>query len=226
MTDGDLNDALKRAGGAAEPDPALLARVAQQMGESLEPVGALPHPLALTTAAAAVCLGVAAAGAVALGLNGAERMTAAQALAAYPVLMFLILATAFVCVSESIPGSRRWIRPAWLLAASCIALAAVFAALFRDPGAERFVAHGIPCLKAGLATAVPAALLTWLALRRGYAVDRTGSATVRGVLAGLAGIVLLELHCPNFETAHVLTWHLAVVPVSAGAAVLLGRLRR
>jgi len=32
----------------------------------------------------------------------------------------------------------------------------------------------------------------------------------------------LELHCPNLEAAHVLVWHVAVVPVSAVVGALVG----
>lgn len=225
MRDGDIDDALKRAAGADEPDPALLEQVNQRIAASLHPVRPLPGPAALALALMAASMGVAAVGAAVLGLHGAERMTAIQAGTAYSVVAALIFAAASVCVGESIPGSRR-LRPALLVAGCCAALGVVFATIFRDPGAERFVAQGMPCLKTGLATAVPAALLTWLVLRRGFAVDRVGSALARGALAGLAGIALLELHCPNFETAHVLTWHLAVLPLSAAGAVLLARLTR
>jgi hypothetical protein len=42
------------------------------------------------------------------------------------------------------------------------------------------------------------------------------------MLGGLAGVGLLELHCPNFQTAHILVWHAAVVPVSAALGAWLG----
>jgi len=38
---------------------------------------------------------------------------------------------------------------------------------------------------------------------------------VGGVLAALAGVAPLELHCANFEAWHVLVGHTAVLPVSA-----------
>jgi len=31
---------------------------------------------------------------------------------------------------------------------------------------------------------------------------------------------MLELHCPNFQTAHLLVWHLGVLLVSAGSGAL------
>jgi hypothetical protein len=38
----------------------------------------------------------------------------------------------------------------------------------------------------------------------------------------LAGVGVLELHCPNFEAAHILVWHTAVVPVSGAAGAIVG----
>jgi hypothetical protein len=79
------------------------------------------------------------------------------------------------------------------------------------------------CLIAGLSVAIPAGLLTWLVLRRGYAVDRAAAGLAAGTLAGLAGVATLELHCPNFELYHILLWHTAVVPLSAAAGLALAK---
>ena len=63
-------------------------------------------------------------------------------------------------------------------------------------------------------------------LRRGFAVNPPSAGLVAGTLGGLAGVGMLELHCPNFQAAHILAWHTAVVPVSAALGALLGwRLR-
>jgi len=32
---------------------------------------------------------------------------------------------------------------------------------------------------------------------------------------------MLELHCANFQAAHVLVWHIAVVPLSGAAGALV-----
>jgi hypothetical protein len=37
---------------------------------------------------------------------------------------------------------------------------------------------------------------------------------------------MLELHCPNFEAAHLLVWHMAVVPLSAALGAFAGWLIR
>jgi hypothetical protein len=67
--------------------------------------------------------------------------------------------------------------------------------------------------------------LGWLVLRRGFAVNAVTAGLVGGVLAGLAGVTMLELHCPNFQALHILIWHTAVVPVSAAVGALLAWMR-
>jgi hypothetical protein len=59
-------------------------------------------------------------------------------------------------------------------------------------------------------------------LRRGFAVNPASAGLVAGTLGGLAGVGMLELHCPNFQAAHILVWHIAVVPVSAALGAMLG----
>jgi hypothetical protein len=44
---------------------------------------------------------------------------------------------------------------------------------------------------------------------------------VAGTLSGLAGLIMLELHCPNFEVPHLVVWHTAVVLFSGGVGALL-----
>lgn len=58
---------------------------------------------------------------------------------------------------------------------------------------------------------------------------RSPWSSMANTVGGLAGIGVLELHCTNFQAAHVLLWHTAVVPVSgalgAGCGAVLQRLR-
>jgi hypothetical protein len=102
-----------------------------------------------------------------------------------------------------------------------VVLAGVFALLFRDYRTDHFVSAGIVCLLTGLLHAVPAALLSWLVLRRGFAVNSASAGLAAGTLAGLAGVGMLELHCANFQATHILVWHTAVIPVSGAAGALV-----
>jgi hypothetical protein len=92
--------------------------------------------------------------------------------------------------------------------------------VFSDYRTERFVSQGMTCLTAGLLHALPVSVAGGLLLSRGFAVNPVASGLAKGTLAGLAGLTLLELHCPNFEAPHVMVWHIAVLAVSGVVGVL------
>jgi hypothetical protein len=104
-----------------------------------------------------------------------------------------------------------------------VGLAVVLALCFRDYRTTHFMHAGLACLGIGMLHAIPAGLLSWLVLRRGFAVDAVSAGLAAGTLAGLAGVGMLELHCPNFQAAHVLVWHLGVLLASGGLGALSGR---
>ena len=223
MRDGEIDDLLRKAAKAQrEPDPALLERIAGSLRTDMRPVRPLPSRWATACALGLLAAAVALAMAVHFGLHGAHAMSEMQRDAMFPCLAILIASAALAWTAETIPGSRR-VSPAVLLAVSTAVLAGLFAILFRDRLSGPFVPPGVACLSAGVLTAVPAALAGWWLLRRGFAVNPTSAALAAGTLAGLAGVAMLELHCPDFQTWHVVVWHTAVVPVSAALAALLAK---
>lgn len=222
MRDKDIDDVLNRAAGAPpDVDPALLGRIAGSLGASLQPVRPMPSSGVLIPALVAVPVVVAAAGATILGLHGIQAMSAAGVALIFPLLLALIFLAAVVCVGEMVPGSRHRVAPSVLLASGCVALTAVFALLFRDYGSEDFVPQGVACLKAGLLHAIPTAVISWWILHRGFAVNSLAAGIAVGTLSGLAGVGMLELHCPNFEAPHVMIWHTGVLALSGAAGALL-----
>jgi hypothetical protein len=176
----------------------------------------------MASAVASICALVALAGGAALGFAGIAKMSWLDRCAVFSALALLVLAAANQMVSSMIPGSRRRVSPGALLAASALCLITVLAFCFRDYQTTRFLHAGIVCLSLGLLHAIPAGLLSWLVLRRGYAVNRVSAGLAAGTLAGLAGVGMLELHCPNFEAPHVLVWHTGVLLVSAALGALWG----
>ena len=137
-----------------------------------------------------------------------ERQSGIERAAIYSALGIFIVLAAVACVNEMIPGSRRRVAPETLLGAGSLALLAVFAFLFHDYHTDHFVHAGVVCLVTGLVHAIPAAVLSWIVLRRGFAVDAMSAGLAGGTLAGLAGVTLLEFHCVNFQALHILVWHL------------------
>lgn len=223
MNDKEIDGILKNAKAVTgDPDPEVLRRIADSIVPSLRPVRPLPPAWRMTGALIAVCAAVSLAGALRVGLVGFDKMDLAQRVAVFSGLAILVWAAARAMVAEMIPGSRRTVAPVVLLAMSCVALAGLFALMFHDSSIENFISIGLNCLFTGLLHAVPAGLLSWLVLRRGFAMNAAAAGLLAGMLGGLAGVGMLELHCPNFETAHLVVWHTAVVLLSAILGYLAG----
>lgn len=216
MKDREIDDLLEKAARAPHGvNPELLERVAASIRPSLQPVRPLPSTRILAAGLLLICVAVALVGAARAGFYGVEKMDLFERLLIFGALAAFALVAAVQFVGEFIPGSRRRVSPGVLLGLGSVALLGVFGLLFRDYHTDHFVHAGLVCLFAGVLHAIPAGLLCWWLLRRGFAVNSVAAGFVGGTLAGLAGVTLLELHCVNFQALHVLVWHTAVVPVSA-----------
>jgi hypothetical protein len=210
-------------------EPELLERISGAILPGLRPVR--PMPSARVTVAGLLLLtaAVAIAGASIFGMYGIHKLSGFESASIFAVVAVFAWLAASQSAAEMVPGNRRLVNPALLVWAGSLALIAVFAVLFgRHAGGyamayamDGFVPQGVPCLRAGLMHALPAAAGTWLILRRGMAVNRTAAGMAAGTLAGLAGVAMLSLHCPNLRAIHVMAWHVAVVPLSASAGALL-----
>lgn len=220
MTNKDIDDILKSA--PPDTDPALLAKIAASMTTGLAPVRPLPPSWALIAAMVVLCGVIPTIAAAYLGFQGIERLSAERIGGIFSVLFLFTIFAASLSVAEMIPGSRRVASERTLLAASTLAVLAVFALLFHDLDVAHFLPQGLRCLGVGVAVAIPTGLANWLVLRRGFAVHATAAGLASGTLAGLAGVIALELHCPNFHAMHVMVWHTVVIPVSAGLGAMVG----
>jgi hypothetical protein len=207
-------------------DPVLLDRIGASLRANLRPVRPLPAAKRLVAGLVAIFLAASISGGVLLGFNGLYKLTPVAIALIFPTLAVVAALGATATVNSMIPGRKRPVHPALLMAAGCLLMEAIFALLFRDYRTASFVRQGIVCLKAGLIWATPTALAVWLVLRRGFAVDSRAAGAAIGSLAGFAGLTMLELHCPNFEIAHIAVWHVAVVPIAALAGYLVGSKRK
>ncbi len=219
----DVDEILNRAlRGPHDVKSEVLHRIADSLKVSFAPVRPLPSSIVLTAVVFFVCVAVAIAGAARAGFFGFAKMHLMERWIIFGLLGALAWAAARSFVHAMIPGTRRHITAARLLGWSCVALVGLFGLLFRDYETHQFFRLGIACLATGLLYAVPAALFSWLLLRRGFAVNMVTAGLSAGLLGGLAGIGMLELHCPNFEAAHVLVWHIAVAPISSAVGAGMG----
>jgi hypothetical protein len=171
---------------------------------------------------ALICAVVAVAAAARAGFYGVEKLGLWQRALIFSTLGILVWVAGKELVSRLIPGSRHNLSGIALLATISASLLGVFSLVFRDYRTDHFISAGIACLLTGVLLAIPAAFLSWLVLRRGFAVNSVSAGLVGGALAGLCGVTMLELHCANFQALHVLVWHTAVVPASAAVGALVG----
>jgi hypothetical protein len=60
-----------------------------------------------------------------------------------------------------------------------------------------------------------------LILRRGVVLNPAAAGALTGLLAGVSGLTLLEIFCPNPDKYHILAWHMgaALVSTIGGAAI-------
>lgn len=206
--------------------PELRRRLAATLPSVLEPTSPLPARGVLWAGLVAMAAAVAFAAAARAGLHGWSALDVWERALIFPVLLLLLGLAASGLVREVIPGSPRHLGTGWRLAAIWVIALALFALLFRQYGTDNFVRSGIACLSAGLAWSLLVAALGWWWLRRAFALRPAMAGLAAGSWAGLAGLGMLELHCPNLQAPHVLVWHVAVVPIAAGFAMLAAHLVR
>ena len=214
MRDEEIADILKKlASNTAGVQPELLDRISLSVGSDLQSVAAMPPSRILVGSLILIGGLVAVSGAILLGGHGFRAMSPLEVSVILAVLGIWMWVAASQCVVEAIPGSRRIASPLTIALSGCLVLTAIFGVLFRDYHGERFVTQGVKCFAAGIGFAIPAALGIWFVLRSGFPTNATASGFARGMLAGLAGLTMLELHCPNLEVPHLVVWHVGVLPI-------------
>jgi hypothetical protein len=223
VKDTDIDQMLKSAERPPPPiPPALLQKIEDSIGASLQPVRPLPPVWLLTLGLLLIGAGIALSGAGLLGFHGFRALAGGARALIFGSLLLLAGLAAEQTVRQWIPASPGRVVPGALLLVVIAVLLGVFVLLFQDFHTENFIAAGLACLLTGLGCALPVALLSWALMRRGYAVNPIAAGLAAGVVAALAGVTLLELHCTNFEALHLLVWHTLVVPVGGGIGALAG----
>ena len=212
------------AGDGVRPSDSQLLRIQTGIAAGLKPVRPLPQSRIFLFAHAIIFLFVAVGGAHLLGTNGWHALTIAQRAAVFMTLAASSVLLAISMVRQMVPGSKHAIAPATLPLAIFAALMLMMATTFRWNQESDFIAGGLMCLKNGLAYAIPAAFLLWLTLRRGAILFPKLMGATAGGLAGLIGLSVLEVNCPNLNVFHILVWHAGVVLISSLGGALVGAL--
>jgi hypothetical protein len=175
-------------------------------------------PAYLAAAFIAVFLLIVGGGLIRWGAPTIAAMSLSQATWTLVTIGASMAALVGSIVAQMFPGSRFRIRPALIPITIVVMLMFVIASLFHFDHDPDFWQRGSHCLFAGLSFALIAALPFWAILRKGAILSPGLTGASAGLLAGLAGLTVLELHCSDLTAWHILTWHIG----AALAAALIG----
>lgn len=219
---GRLVHALAGARDATPPSTEYVKRIEDAILPDLKPVKPLAPTGFLWCALILVLLIVTAAGIAEFGIAGWRALGLIQKIAVFGGLSTVAVVLAFSAVRQIVPGTRVYVAPHWLVVASLAGIGAIVAVLFHPHGESAFVATGLVCLRIGIECAIPAGLLSWLVLRRGLMLNPVWTGVTAATFAGINGLTVLEILCPNLNQYHILVWHLGAVLVSAAAGMAVG----
>ncbi len=203
------------------PD-ALQGRIEAAILPSLRPVSPLPG---VWRVAAMLLLGaflVIAAANWRLGVEGWDARSRLQFAADCSLLAISGVALSNLLARQMMPGSG-YRTAVWVwVAIPLIALPSAVASLYGDIWKPDYVTLAMNCLKIGIACAACSAPLFWLALRRGFSLHPIAQGAAAGLLAGLAGVTVLEIYCPYLDRFHIFVSHIGAAVVAAMAGAALG----
>lgn len=213
---------LDKADGEPPASESVIRRIQADILDHLTPIRPLVSSRILLLWCAIIFLSVMAVGAHLLGMNGWGAMSIVQRIGVLVTVAAGAVLLALSMVREMVPGGKHVFAPAVLLVATLSLPAALIAFMFRPQQESAFLATGVLCMKNGFMYSIPAAFLFWLILRRGAILYPKLIGGIAGGLAGLVGLSVLEVNCPNLNLFHILVWHGGVVAISSLGGALLG----
>ena len=204
------------------PSPATLRQIAEGLATNLRPVRPVAPARYFFGSLVGIFVSIVAFGVYRMGAFAIAVMTPLQTAA---ILSALAISTGLLASSlahQMVPGSRHSVSPRLLPVGITISLTIAIAVLFQFQHEQNFWGNVWACFRAGMPIGALAAVPFWLALRRGAVLSpcMTGAAT--GLLAGLVGASVLEIHCPNLDAWHILVSHLGVAMLCALAGLVTG----
>ncbi len=215
---------LIRAGTAplAVP-PQLCSKISSRILPSLERVKPLPSTPLLALGFLFI-FGLLSAVFVALfGLQGAATMGRVAFAVVLGVVGAACVLLAVTLGRAMVPGERKLLAPALLFSMVLSALFVAVAVLFPWQMGASFLAGSWHCFRAGFFSAIPAALLMALLLRRGAVLSHGAVGAGAGLLAGLVGVVSLHFSCAVNKAPHMALAHLGVPAAGVVLGYLIGR---
>jgi hypothetical protein len=206
------------------PSPAQLKKIKTGILADLKPVKPLAPRGVRWFALLLILAIVVSIGSGVLGIAGWLALSFFQKSVVFTSMALAACLLAFSAGDQIVPGTRLLLSPVWLVTAVVGVMTGIFAVPFRPHREPTFVSTGLVCLRIGLECAIPCAVASWLLLRRGAILRPMPTGATTGALAGLSGLMVLEIFCPNLNEYHILVWHLGAALISAAGGVVLGSL--
>ena len=207
-----------------QPSPRTLGQIEQRLLAGLRVVRPMAPAPYLFTVFAAIFISAVSLAVYRLGARAIAVMSLLQATAILGALAICTGALIYSLALQMAPGSKHRISPRLLPIAILISLTVSIAVLFQFQQTRDFWARAWACLRTGTPIGFVVAIPFWLVLRRGAILSPAMTGAATGLLSGLAGTSVLEMHCPNLDAWHILVSHLGVAVLCsvAGLAVGLG----
>lgn len=218
----ELISALNAPVAVDTPSPATLRQIAEGIAADLRPVRPVAPARYFFGAFVGIFVSIVALGVYRLGAFAIAVMTPLQTAATLSALAISTGLLAYSLVHQMVPGSRHRIPPRLLPVAITISLAIVIVVLFQFQHEQDFWGNAWGCIRAGTPMGLLAAVPFWLVLRRGAILSPSMTGAATGLLAGLVGTSVLEIHCPNLDGWHILVSHLGVAMLCALAGLVVG----
>jgi hypothetical protein len=186
----------------------------------LKPVRPLAPARVYLAAFSAIFLAVWIIGCYIMGQRGWHVLSDFQRVAVFVPLAATVTILVFSIVRQMSPVARYARSSA--IASTCffILLLLMMAVIFQPAHETAFVRAGLVCFKTGMAFSIPSAFFFSLLLLRGAALSPLLTGATAGGLAGLVGLAVLEIHCPNLNVYHIVAWHVSVTLACVIAGVI------
>ena len=201
---------------------AALRKIAEGLADNLHPVRPMAPARYFVGAFVGIFVSIVALSVYHLGAFAIAVMTPLQTATILSTLAIGTGLLVYSLVNQMVPGSRHRIPPALLAVGITILVAMVMAVLFQVQQEENFWGNAWVCIRAGTLVGAITAAPFWLVLRRGAILSPRMTGAAAGLLAGLAGTSMLEMHCPNLDAWHILLSHLGVAILCAVAGLAIG----
>jgi hypothetical protein len=170
---------------------------------------------------AGIFLVVCIVGCYIVGQYGWHALSELQKVAVFVPLAATTALLAFSVVRQMRPAAKHARSSALISAGLFIVLLLIMMVIFQPARESAFVRHGLACFRTGMAFAIPTSFFFALLLLRGATLSPLLTGATAGGLAGLVGLVVLEIHCPNLNVYHIVVWHVSVTFVCLAAGLIL-----